>query len=185
MLADPRILSVGAVQALFEGAMYIFVMQWPPALISALAGSDVPFGKVFSCLMASCMIGSSVFGPLTRARPVEQVTAAMLGLAASAIGLAAATAGTKGSLAPVLLSFFVFEACVGFYFPAIGTLRSKYLPDSHRGLMMASFRVPLNVIVVSVMLSMNALGLRGSLGCSAAALLVAFLAQLRLCGGGR
>ena len=26
-------------------------------------------------------------------------------------------------------AFFAFEACVGFYFPSIGTLRSKYIPD--------------------------------------------------------
>ena len=35
-------------QSLFEGAMYIFVLQWPPALIGAIAGGAgaVPFGKV-------------------------------------------------------------------------------------------------------------------------------------------
>ena len=32
MSKDPRILLLGAVQALFEGAMYIFVLQWPPAI---------------------------------------------------------------------------------------------------------------------------------------------------------
>ena len=52
MFADKRILLVGAVQALFEGAMYIFVLQWPPALKAALgAGVSVPFGKIFSCFM--------------------------------------------------------------------------------------------------------------------------------------
>ena len=32
MAKDKRILLLGAVQALFEGAMYIFVLQWPPAI---------------------------------------------------------------------------------------------------------------------------------------------------------
>ena len=35
--SDKRILLTGLVQALFEGAMYIFVLQWPPAM-SAMAG---------------------------------------------------------------------------------------------------------------------------------------------------
>ena len=42
--------------------MYIFVLQWPPALKSALgAGVSVPFGTVFSCFMVCCMIGSTLF----------------------------------------------------------------------------------------------------------------------------
>lgn len=178
MLEDPRILCVGAVQALFEGAMYVFVLQWPPALIGALPGSDVPFGKVFSCLMAACMVGSSVFGPLVRCQAVERATAGMLVVAVAAMGV---VARWSTSLSCILLGFTVFEVCVGFYFPAIGTLRSKYLPDSHRGVMMAMFRVPLNVLVVGVMLTINQLGLQGSLSCSTAALALAMLAALRLC----
>jgi len=84
------------------------------------------------------------------------------------------------ALAPVLCSFFLFEVCVGFYFPAIGSLRSKYLPDSHRGVMMAMFQIPLNIIVVGVMLTLEQLGLKGSLACSASALCLGLLAQLGL-----
>lgn len=178
IIADPRILGVGAIQALFEGAMYIFVIQWPPAMIGVLPGKDVPFGAVFSCLMAACMIGSSAFAAIAPRLSVEVATAVMLALAA---GSMAAPALTSGSLPIVVASFLLFEACVGFYFPAIGTLRSKYVPDSHRGVMMAMFRVPLNVIVVAVMLTMRYLGLRGSLGCSATALVLALLAAVRLC----
>ena len=56
MLADKKIMLVGTVQSLFEGAMYIFVLQWPPSLINVVANGAVPFGKVFSCFMASCLL---------------------------------------------------------------------------------------------------------------------------------
>ena len=36
ILNDRRILYTGMVQSLFEGAMYIFVLQWPPAIQSVL-----------------------------------------------------------------------------------------------------------------------------------------------------
>lgn len=103
MSKDRRILLLGAVQALFEGAMYIFVLQWPPAFkvcqslhrhlvsspllflvaqaailnsplfaSSAAAGAlAVPFGNVFSCFMACCLIGSTFFGYLQKLNRVE------------------------------------------------------------------------------------------------------------------
>lgn len=57
-----------AIKALFEGAMYIFVLQWPPALQAILGGhaGGVPFGTVFSCLLTSCMVGSSAFSLLLK-----------------------------------------------------------------------------------------------------------------------
>lgn len=46
------------------------------------------------------------------------------------------------------LSFLLFEACCGVYFPCIGTLRSKYIPEKTRAAIMNFFRVPLNFLVV-------------------------------------
>lgn len=177
VLSDRRILLVGAVQALFEGAMYIFVLQWPPAIKAALAssklwaGAAVPYGKIFSCFMACCLLGSSLFGRLQAAAvSVETSSSLMLLAAASAIGFSALS---QASLAPLVAAFFVFEACVGMYFPSIGTLRSKYLPDSHRSVMMNLFGIPLNLLVVSVFLSIRSLGVQGALKFAAAALSVA------------
>ena len=67
----------------------------------------------------------------------------------------------------------MLQVCVGMYFPSIGTLRSKYIPDSHRSVIMNLFGIPLNLIVVSVFLSIKSLGVQGALGCSAGALLIA------------
>merc|ERR1712193_327424 len=52
------------------------------------------------------------------------------------------------SLVPVLASFLVFETCVGLFFPCMGYLRSKVIPDNIQGSVMNVFRVPLNVFVV-------------------------------------
>jgi len=103
----------------------------------------------------------------------------MLAVAASA--MAAATFACKAAALPALVaSFFAFEACVGMYFPLIGTLRSKYLPDAYRGVIMNFFSIPLNLIVVGVFLSIGRLGVTGALTCSTAALATALLASLGL-----
>jgi len=177
VIADRRVALVGAVQALFEGAMYIFVLQWPPAL-KAVLGDNVPYGKIFSCFMVACMIGSSTFGAAIRKFSPEMIMTALLGLATVSMG--AATLSCGGALAPIIAAFFAFEACVGCYFPLIGTLRSKYLPDAYRGVIMNLFGIPLNLIVVAVFLSIGKLGLSGAFTCSFVALATAFAAILGL-----
>lgn len=182
LLADRRIMLVGAVQALFEGAMYIFVLQWPPAMKRALAAAPggIPFGLVFSCFMVCCMIGSTAFSTLTRrAFPLSNGMQFMLLAAAAAMSVATAACGA-GAVVPLVAAFFIFEACVGFYFPAIGSLRSRFVPDAYRGVIMNLFGVPLNLIVVAVFLSIGKLGVQGALSCSAAALGLASVCQLAL-----
>ena len=62
--SDPKIMLVGAMQSLFESAMYIFVLNWPPAVSKAVSSYfgkfakdssavvNTPYGTVFSCFMA-------------------------------------------------------------------------------------------------------------------------------------
>jgi len=188
VLADQKILLVGATQALFEAAMYIFVLQWPPAVAAAVArtfgaGTATPYGKIFSCFMTCCLLGSTLFGALSDGGvATERSTAGMLTVAAAAMGAGvAATRWPTAVPAAVLVgSFFAFEACVGMYFPSIGTLRSKYIPDANRSVIMNLFGIPLNVLVVSVFLSINKLGLSGALGVSATSLGLAALCMGKL-----
>lgn len=186
--ADPKIMMVGAVQSLFEAAMYIFVLQWPPAMSSAIAkvfgtGVGTPYGTVFSCFMACCLLGSTLFGQFaSMGVRTESATAGMLALATVAMGAStfAASAATATPLWALIAGFFLFEGCVGMYFPSIGTLRSKYVPDSHRSVIMNLFGIPLNALVVSVFLSIKRLGLTGALGISTGALGIATLCMFSL-----
>ena len=238
--SDPKIMLVGAIQSLFEAAMYIFVLNWPPAVSKAVssyfakfatdatATIGTPYGTVFSCFMACCLLGSTIFGQLTSSTKVdkdgkskapvstENFAVGMLGLAALAMGTAtlsisssaphifstltslpvlstilAPLAGLCGNLSSavsspgailsiLMLSLFLFESCVGMYFPTIGTLRSRYFPDSHRSVVMNLFGIPLNAMVVTVFLSIEKLGTQGALGVSTTALAVATACGLKL-----
>jgi Na+-driven multidrug efflux pump len=187
---DPKIMMVGGVQSLFEAAMYIFVLQWPPAIAAAVAktfgeGAGTPYGTVFSCFMACCLFGSTLFGQFAKMKgpTTEGVTAGMLAIATIAMSTATYTVSSGASGLPALVAaFFAFEACVGMYFPSIGTLRSKYIPDSHRSVIMNLFGIPLNVLVVSVFMFVKYLGINGALGISSSALALATLCMVKLNG---
>lgn len=194
--SDGRIAFLGGVQSLFEGAMYVFVMQWPPTMNRAIQqafgkSAITPYGTTFSCFMACCMAGSTIFGIMSNKKKkgktdtsLEASTIILLALACLSLVASTFTVGSFGStvantedqqrhdfvrLWQLIASYFVFEACVGMYFPSIGTLRSKYLPDSHRSVIMTLFGVPLNIIVVTVFLFVHKLGNVGALAVAAIA----------------
>ena len=53
---SPQLIIIGAMQSLFEGSMYTFVMLWVPAIRSAATDSftAIPFGLIFSSFMIAC-----------------------------------------------------------------------------------------------------------------------------------
>lgn len=65
--------------------------------------------------------------------------------------------------------------------PAIGTLRSKYVPDENKSVILSLFGIPLNSLVVLAYLFIKQLGMSGALGVSSAALAIAAgcMAKLR------
>ena len=150
------------------------------------AAVSVPFGKIFSCFMASCLLGSTLFSSLQKKKvPTESTAKGMMLSAAAAMTVAVAAvknaaAFGANSFYALVGAFLLFEACVGMYFPSIGTLRGKYLPDTHRGVIMNIFGFPLNLIVVTVNLLISYLGVTGALGCSAATLALAALCATTL-----
>lgn len=195
VVKNRSIYLLGAVHALFEGAMYIFVLQWAPIVQAVLARSwklkafpdsipmVVPFGSIFSCFMASCLLGSTVFGILqneqsTSSAACERNMTIMLSLASLSM-LVAAKLGLQ-KLNWLIPSLVLFEMCVGLYFPSMGALRSKYLPENCRSIIMNLFGIPLNFFVVSVFLSIQHLKADGALTIASAALALATVCSAML-----
>jgi len=61
-LSDHKILCLGLIQSLFEGSMYVFVLEWTPALTPVITTPDtkmtddghrgvIPHGHIFSAFM--------------------------------------------------------------------------------------------------------------------------------------
>ena len=186
---DQKLMLVGAVQSLFEAAMYVFILQWPPAIAGAVSayfgeGAMTPFGTIFSCFMTCSLLGSLTFGKLLKRKNsmTESTATGMLAAAAASMGAGAyLTAGATTSLAGIMGALCLYEACVGMYFPAIGTLRSKYVPDDNKSVILSLFGIPLNTLVVLAYLFVKQLGMSGALGVSSAALAIATgcMAKLR------
>ncbi|CAE8685893.1 unnamed protein product, partial [Polarella glacialis] len=139
--------------ATFEGSMYCFVFNWTPAL-DAGGGLPPPHGLIFSSFMMACMCGSSFFGMLDSSyRPVKVLLPVIL-TAAAALGLTALSlARGSTSNGAVFAGFLIFEACVGAYFPCVGTVKSEVVPEEARAGVYNVYRVPLNAFVIFLLLT--------------------------------
>jgi len=143
-----KVLYLGLMQSFFEGAMYTFVFMWTPALQGANGLIPIPHGIIFACFMISCSLGGTLYSILeTVARPstilksIFAVSTAMMGLVCY----------NNESPFAIMAEFCIFEACVGIFWPTIGTLRGKHVPEEQRSTIMNLFRVPLNAIVCLVL----------------------------------
>eukprot|EP00276_Gloeochaete_wittrockiana_P007245 CAMPEP_0184656712 /NCGR_PEP_ID=MMETSP0308-20130426/16700_1 /TAXON_ID=38269 /ORGANISM="Gloeochaete witrockiana, Strain SAG 46.84" /LENGTH=398 /DNA_ID=CAMNT_0027093957 /DNA_START=285 /DNA_END=1481 /DNA_ORIENTATION=- len=176
MIADPKIWLLGSIQSLFEGAMYIFVFKWTPSLASKIPGETIPHGFIFACFMVSVMIGSGLFKFLIARHKVENFSRFMFAVATFSLAVPIFTESR-----PIrLFGFFLFEVCCGIFWPCLGTMRGKYVPEEVRATIMNFFRVPLNLIVVLILLKTGDISTQTVFTCCTALLLAATLCQQRL-----
>lgn len=156
---DHKILCLGLIQSLFEGSMYVFVLEWTPALTPVAKPADkvneeghrgaIPHGHIFAAFMVAIMIGSSIFKLLSKYTSVESFMRFVLFVAALTL---LTPVWFPGNQLIVFSGFLVFEACVGIFWPSLSTMRGKYVPEETRATTMNIFRIPLNFIVVLILI---------------------------------
>lgn len=154
--SDRKILLLGLVQSLFEGSMYVFVLEWTPALTivndadkTDSSNPPIPHGFIFAAYMVAVMIGSNLFKHLIKQTTVEKFMRYVLAL--SAVCLAVPILLPKNQFL-IFVAFIIFEICVGIFWPSMGTMRSYLVPEAARSTIMNFFRIPLNLIVVMILL---------------------------------
>ena len=74
----------------------------------------------------------------------------------------------------------LFEAAVGIYFPAMGSLRSNAIPESGVGIITNLFRIPLNLFTAIAYSSYESVGTNGLVACAAGLVGLAGVLHARL-----
>ncbi|UJR16388.1 hypothetical protein I4U23_003291 [Adineta vaga] len=149
---EPRVVLVGLITGLFEATIYIYSIEWTPALEAAKvwAISDpLPLGFMFSGFMTFNMMGAFAFKELSKRYDVHSYMLVIIMLGVVAVSMTAMFSNVQSL---VLFGIFLFEFCVGVYEPSISLLRSQYLPDSVRATLMNYFRIPRFVFMFSIII---------------------------------
>lgn len=159
--SDSRIAALGMAQSCFEGAMYTFVFMWTPALkpkdgTIAVEGEETVsdyLGFIFAVFMVCVMVGSSVFKIFSQ-KPKALYKIPLYLHAAAFFSMAGVTLFLENKTI-VYMCFLVFEASVGVFWPAYGTIKSEKIPEDIRSAVMNIFRIPLNAFVVLLLLKVK------------------------------
>lgn len=145
-----QLIMCAMVVSLFEGSMYIFVFSWTPVVTKG--GDDPPLGIIFSAFMIACMCGASLYNRFSHIG-ADKVLLVTLFMAAVATSIPVGIGITPENAHYNFLALTMFELCVGAYFPAIGTVKSKIVEEPHRATLYNVFRMPMNAIVLVVLLT--------------------------------
>ena len=146
---NSKVALIGTVVSCYESSMYIFVFMWTPKLKDTLSATDpaLPHGIIFASFMMCAMIGSQIYRTLTKDHSDEHILRGGFVVAAAAMAISA----LSDSNAINMGCFFAFEVTVGLYWPSIGSVRAKHLPQETRATMMNIFRIGLNFIVIAML----------------------------------
>lgn len=127
--------------------MYIFVFLWTPSLraVASRSSTPLPYGIIFANFMASMMLGSYIFYEL--AGIVVSHSQLIIWVFAVGAGALFVTVYVKDEYI-TFYAFCVFEACLGIYFPVMGTLKGMVVEDGQRASVYGILRIPLNMVVV-------------------------------------
>lgn len=167
VLNNRNIFLAGCVQILFESSMNIFVMLWPPTMDAAVKKAygettSTPYGSIFSCMMASCLLGGILFDHLVVSSALGFNTSMVLLTLCATISMCLVTYAVENveadNLIPLTVAFLLFEACVGAYFPSIGVLRCSHYGDANLQLLLTLFQIPTNSIVAIIFVCLQVLG---------------------------
>ncbi|CAF1456414.1 unnamed protein product [Adineta ricciae] len=149
---DSRIVLHGLSTALFETSLYIYFIEWTPALLKAksLTISDpLPFGVIFACYKFSNMMGSFAFEAI-----VKKIRPQLLIIIIAIIlitGFSSAVIWSNVQVV-ILIGFLFVEFGSGAYRPSIGLLRSQYIPNEVRSTIMNYIRVPQLILIIFILL---------------------------------
>uniref|UniRef100_A0A0M3I346 MFS domain-containing protein n=1 Tax=Ascaris lumbricoides TaxID=6252 RepID=A0A0M3I346_ASCLU len=149
MKNDGKVICLCLIQSLFEGAMYVFVLEWTPALTHASNGESIPHGYIFASFMVAIMMGSSIFKMLSKYYRPESFMRIVLLISSFCLAIPIIFADNESI---IFGAFIIFEICVGIFWPAMGFMRGIYIPEQTRSTIMNFCRIPLNAIVITILL---------------------------------
>jgi hypothetical protein len=151
-LKKREVLSMGIIESIFQAVFNIYLFAWTPILQnSTITGINVGF--IFTCFVTTMIIGTKIYEIFMIYLRCEYYLSISMSL-----------------LIELILFFFVsyidsflvrfsllcmINGVSGFFCPLNSIIKSRILVEKHRATLMSIFRIPLNLYVIVVLVSLK------------------------------
>jgi hypothetical protein len=148
---EPTYVLIGLTESLLFSTLHIFIFIWTPILRDI--NPKVETNDVFTLFMMSLMLGGAFFRAMFIFfnNNIFVVVKLVSFFCLVSHGLVVINQGYDMTL----VGFLLYEAAVGMLYPTYSKLKSEYLPSEQRGTLMNIFKIPLNLTIIFLLLTMK------------------------------
>ena len=146
------VLCVGLMEGLAMGILNIYLFSWTPILKMSTKGG-MNAGFIYTCMVLTMIIGTKTYEVLIVNLNFDYYCSLTGCLFVQALLLFLIY--WKNSFTARLIFFSLLNGSTGFYNPLNSIVKSEILIQKYRALLMNIFRIPLNIYVIVVLLTLR------------------------------
>ena len=147
-----EVLGIGLIEGIVMACLNMFLFSWTPILKQSTSGGMNP-GFIFTSMVLTMIVGTKICKLLIVYLYCDYFISITGCLFFQGIFLILTY--YKDSFLERLIFLCAFDGLIGFYNPVNSVLKSKILVEKYRALLMNLFRVPLNIYVIIVLLTIR------------------------------
>ena len=147
-----EVLGIGLIEGIVMACLNMFLFSWTPILKQSTSGGMNP-GFIFTSMVLTMIVGTKICKLLIVYLYCDYFISITGCLFLQGIFLILTY--YKDSFLERLIFLCAFDGLIGFYNPVNSVLKSKILVEKYRALLMNLFRVPLNIYVIIVLLTIR------------------------------
>ena len=147
-----EVLGIGLIEGIVMACLNMFLFSWTPILKQSTSGGMNP-GFIFTSMVLTMIVGTKICKLLIVYLYCDYFISITGCLFFQGIFLILTY--YKDSFLERLIFLCAFDGLIGFYNPVNSVIKSKILVEKYRALLMNLFRVPLNIYVIIVLLTIR------------------------------
>ena len=147
-----EVLCIGLIEGITLACLNIFLFSWTPILKQSTERKMNP-GLIFTCMTLTMLVGTKCCKLLIAYLECDNYISIVVCLFLQGIFLLLTY--YKDSFLARLIFLCIFDGLIGFYSPLNSIIKSNILIEKYRALLMNLFRVPLNIYVIIVLLTIG------------------------------